>query len=141
MLRGFDITFYEIKNYKVWIKKNEHKKQGNTGLYYTYPEGLEPLPHDDNPCRPANGSRCRAHRGLTPPSKCTLPGTRIKKGQYRNSIDLFKRRRRDSNPRWVSPHNGFQNRHHQPLGHSSRYFGPESKSQNRDFPKAVTWNC
>jgi hypothetical protein len=36
---------------------------------------LQIRPHDRHPCRPANGSRCRARRGLAPPSKCALPGT------------------------------------------------------------------
>jgi|GEM_PF-1058825 len=33
----------------------------------------------------------------------------------------IERRRRDSNPRYPYGHNGFQNRHLQPLGHSSRW--------------------
>ena len=31
-------------------------------------------PHDGHPCRPANSSPCRACRGLSPPSRCALPG-------------------------------------------------------------------
>jgi hypothetical protein len=29
-----------------------------------------------HPCRPANTSPCRVCRGLSPPSKCAMPGTR-----------------------------------------------------------------
>mgnify|MGYP001581254982 CR=1 FL=1 len=30
--------------------------------------------HPEHPCRSANSSPCRASRGLSPPSKCALPG-------------------------------------------------------------------
>ena len=33
----------------------------------------------EHPCRSANSSPCRASRGLSPPSKCALPGAPIKK--------------------------------------------------------------
>gem|GEM_PF-6153360 len=39
---------------------------------------LQTPPRGGSPCRPANGSRCWAHRGLTPPSRCALPGTHKK---------------------------------------------------------------
>ena len=34
-----------------------------------------------HPCRSANSSPCRASRGLSPPSKCALPGAQHKKGR------------------------------------------------------------
>jgi len=36
-----------------------------------------------HPCRSANGSPCRVRRGLSPPSKCALPGAPKKKGTLR----------------------------------------------------------
>src|ERR1041384_6082632 len=38
---------------------------------------LQIPPRGGHPCRPANYSPCRASRGLSPPSKCALPGARI----------------------------------------------------------------
>ena len=38
-----------------------------------------------------------------------------------DSIALFWRKGRDSNPRYVLPHAGFQDRYLQPLGHPSNY--------------------
>ena len=38
--------------------------------------------HPRHPCRSANSSPCRASRGLSPPSKCALPGAPIKKPRY-----------------------------------------------------------
>jgi len=35
--------------------------------------------HPRHPCRSANSSPCWASRGLSPPSKCALPGAQIKK--------------------------------------------------------------
>ena len=35
---------------------------------------LQIPPRGGHPCRRANGSRCRARRGLQPPSGCALPG-------------------------------------------------------------------
>lgn len=35
--------------------------------------------HPEHPCRSANSSPCRASRGLSPPSKCALPGAPNKK--------------------------------------------------------------
>ena len=35
---------------------------------------LQIPPRDGHPCRPADSSPRRAHRGLAPPSECALPG-------------------------------------------------------------------
>src|ERR1019366_6522945 len=39
---------------------------------------LQIPPRDGHPCRSANTSPCRVCRGLSPPSKCALPGARTK---------------------------------------------------------------
>jgi len=43
---------------------------------------LQIPPRDGHPCRLANCSPCRASRGLSPPSKCALPGARTKKPRH-----------------------------------------------------------
>ncbi len=40
---------------------------------------LQIPPRDGHPCRSANTSPCRVCRGLSPPSKCALPGAPMKK--------------------------------------------------------------
>ena len=42
---------------------------------------LQIPPRDGHPCRPANSSRCRACRGLAPPSNCALPGAHNKSAE------------------------------------------------------------
>jgi len=46
--------------------------------------------HPEHPCRSANSSPCRASRGLSPPSKCALPGAPIKKRGF-NRACLIRR--------------------------------------------------
>ena len=50
---------------------------------------LQILPHDRHPCRPANSSPCRVCGGLSPPSKCALPGAPIKKSPLGKSSRGF----------------------------------------------------
>src|ERR1043166_3615731 len=48
---------------------------------------LQIPPRDGHPCRPANYSPCRASRGLSPPSKCALPGAQKRRIQSRTALD------------------------------------------------------
>jgi len=50
---------------------------------------LQTASHDNSPCRPANGSRYQAHRGLAPPSRCALPGTHKKKRSFQSERPLL----------------------------------------------------
>ena len=45
--------------------------------------------HPRHPCRSANSSPCRASRGLSPPSKCALPGAQHKTGRPRSRPVFF----------------------------------------------------
>ena len=53
-----------------------------------------------HPCRSANSSPCRVSRGLSPQSRCALPGAPRKNPKRINRLGLCSwRKRRDSNPR------------------------------------------
>ena len=49
-----------------------------------------------HPCRSANSSPCRVSRGLTPPSKCALPGAPKKKPAVTRASFAFRAARKQS---------------------------------------------
>src|SRR5208337_822322 len=49
---------------------------------------LQIPPHGGHPCRSANSSPCRACRGLSPPSRCALPGA-PKKALIKRRVTLL----------------------------------------------------